>query len=171
MPTDVPFDFDASIFPDSWDLQWVDNFASAPQFTPIPLETTMEGMRLYQDELTACTILMYGGQYYPPPGVSGDRVLSDTELKILTGVGDDLISQYATDHTIPQPGENGSIAARSVLGRAGDGSTSFTTARVIESQGQSAFVDINCPGEGAPNLYDVLISGGLLTLTMAPPPS
>ena len=29
MPAEVPFDFDASVFPDSWVLQWVDGLADA----------------------------------------------------------------------------------------------------------------------------------------------
>ena len=172
VPAEVPFEFDTSVFPDSWVLQWVDKFANAPQFTPVPLETPVEGMRLYRDELTQCEILLFAGEYFGPiPIGPTDRALSDSGLKVLTDQGDDVISEFAYDHTVPQPDGSGSIAARAIVGAHAEGSSSFATTRVIESRGQEASALIACPGDEASQLYEGLTTSSVLALTIAPPPS
>ena len=173
MPAEVPFDFDASVLPESWVLQWVDGFADVPQFTVVPLDpaTNRKGARLYRDELSQCKILLFAGPDSTPLGSSDDdRTLSDGQLVSFLGWGEDAIAEFAFDHTIPQPGQNGSIAVRMITG-AYEGTSTATAARVIKSQGQVAYVYVNCPGPDATPEFDMLMGTGLLALTAAPPPA
>ena len=169
LPAEVPFDFDASVFPDSWVLQWVDGFADVPQFTVVPVEPAVS--RTYRDELTQCEILLFAGPDSTPLGSSDDdRTLSDAQLDFVLGWGEDAIAEFAFDHTIPQPGQNGSIAARVITGSY-EGSSTATAARVIKSQGQAAYVYVSCPGRDATPEFDMLMETGVLALTAAPPSS
>ena len=122
MPPEVPFDFDASVLPDSWVLQWVDRFAGVPQFTVVPVEAPGEGGRIYLDELTQCDIVLFAG-----PDSTGfaphidDRTRSDAQLNSRSRIGEAAVAEFAIDHIVPQPGQNGSIAVRLILGAPGDG--------------------------------------------------
>ena len=167
MPAEVPFDFDASVLPDSWVLQWVDGFAGVPQFTVVSVDPPY---RTYRDELTQCEISLFAGPDSVPLGSSDDdRTLSDAQLDIILGWGEDAITEFAFDHTIPQPGQNGTIAARVITG-AYEGSSTVTAARVIKSQGQAAVLYVNCPGPDAKPEFEMLMGSGILALTAAPPP-
>ena len=172
MPAEVPFDFDASVLPDSWVLQWVDQFAGVPQFTVVPPETgTGEGSIDYRDELTQCEIIAFAGPDSTPLGsTADDRTLTDTELSRTLSIPEDAIKEFAFDHTISQPDQNGTIAARLITTKFDDGSQSLTAARVIESLGEVAYVWVYCPGGDAESEYDMLMASGLLGLTAAPPP-
>lgn len=172
MPPEVPFDFDASVLPDSWVLQWVDGFADLPQFTVLPLpEYASEGSRIYRDELTQCEILLFAGPDSTPLNSGDDdRTPSDAQLDSFLGWGKDAIAEFAFDHTIPQPGQNGTIAARVITG-AYEGTSTATAARVIKGQGQAAYVYVNCPGPDATPEFDMLMGTGLLAITAAPPPA
>lgn len=172
MPPEVPFDYDASVFPDSWVLQWVDQFASLPQFTPVPVEAGLVGSRIYQDELSLCAILLFAGPASTgTSSVLDDRSLSDAQLDGVLEIGLVAVAEFAIDHVIPQPAQNGSIAVRLILGEPGDGTSTATAARVIGSQGQAAFIFISCPEGGATGEFDMLMGTGILALTAAPPPA
>lgn len=124
---------------------------------------------MYRDELTQCDILLFAGPDSTPLSSSGDdRAPSDAQLDSFLGWGKDAIAEFAFDHTIPQPGQNGTIAARVITGSY-EGTSTATAARVIKSQKQAAYVYVSCPGADATPEFDMLMGTGLLALTAATP--
>ena len=130
-----------------------------PQFTVVPVEAAGEGGRIYLDELTQCNIVLFAGPDYTglAPHID-DRTRSDAQLNSVLDIGEAAVAEFAIDHVVPQPGQNGSIAVRLILGAPGDGTTSATAARVIGSQGQTAFVSVLCPGEDATGEFYMLMA-------------
>ena len=168
LPAEVPFDAAAGIYPQSWELQWNDPFAADSRYSET-VSDDANGYHAYVDGVTGCeTILFAGGNEQLDP-TADDRYLSDDLLAGVNDLSIDRVTRIAVDSGIPQPTPDGTIAARIVVGEGADGSSAVTTARVIRSHRQGAFVNVMCPpGADAFSELNRLMESRQLALTVVP---